>query len=111
MVMELTLSERRVALLGLGFLSLVGLLIAGAGNNDPVGVHGFILFLLAVAACFPLLSGCFEPEPDEARLGSYYDTPTKLGIVLAMGWALFALFIGDWVAWQLVEPNLTFDAW
>jgi hypothetical protein len=27
-----------------------------------------------------------------------------------MGWAVFGLFVGDWVAWLLVYPEFTFDA-
>ena len=36
--------------------------------------------------------------------------PSKAGILLAMVWAAFGLFIGDWVAWQLAYPSLNFDA-
>ena len=27
-----------------------------------------------------------------------------------MVWAVFGMFVGDWVAWLLVDPDLTFDA-
>jgi len=27
-----------------------------------------------------------------------------------MVWLVAGLFVGDWIAWQLVNPNLTFDA-
>src|SRR3546814_2888043 len=43
----------------------------------------------------------------ETRLESYYDDPSKVGIVVAMVWAVFAMFIGDWVAWLLAFPDLT----
>jgi hypothetical protein len=72
---------------------------------------------MARSSCWPGIAGIFgviyvyyEPEPDEARLALYYDDPTKLAIILAMIWAVIGMFIGDWVAWQLVFPNLTFDA-
>ena len=33
-----------------------------------------------------------------------------MGIILAMVWVAAGLFVGDWIAWQLVNPDLTFDA-
>src|SRR6202008_3718493 len=42
------------------------------------------------------------------RFARYYDDPSKAGIILAMAWAVFGLAVGDWVAWQLVYPDLTF---
>jgi cytochrome c oxidase cbb3-type subunit 1 len=57
-----------------------------------------------------VISGYYDPEPGDDRLDRYYDDPSKIGIVIAMIWAVFALTIGDWVAWLLVNPNLTFDA-
>jgi cytochrome c oxidase cbb3-type subunit I len=52
--------------------------------------------------------GYYLPQPSDDRLSHYYDDPTKAGVVLAMAWAVFGLAVGDWVAWQLVDPNLTF---
>ena len=57
-----------------------------------------------------VISGYYSPEPTEERLHHYYDDPTKVGIILAMVWAVFGMFIGVWVAWLLVWPDLTFDA-
>ena len=51
-----------------------------------------------------------RPNPRKNGFSHYYDDPTKAGIILAMGWAVFGLFVGDWVAWLLVYPELTFDA-
>lgn len=55
--------------------------------------------LAAIAGIFSVISAFHEPEPAVDRLNHYYDVPSKIGIVLAMGWAVFGLFIGDWVAW------------
>ena len=38
------------------------------------------------------------------------DDPAKAGIVLAMTWAVVGMFVGDWVAWLLAYPDMTFDA-
>ena len=59
---------------------------------------------------FGVIAGYFAPEPAADRLDSYYDEPSKIGILLAMAWAAFGLFVGDWVAWQLAYPDLNFDA-
>ncbi|WP_136161231.1 cytochrome-c oxidase, cbb3-type subunit I [Sphingomonas flavalba] len=110
MVSELTVAERERAMGITGLLALCGMIMAIGGSNDPLGVHGFIVLLFAVAMLFVVASGYFAPEPPESRLQSYYDSPTKAGIVIAMVWAVFGMFIGDWVAWLLAYPELTFDA-
>src|SRR5690606_32892517 len=89
---------------------LLGLIMAAAGRHDPMGGQGIVVLVAALAGLFGLISGYHLPDPDPERLNRYYDDPTKAGIVLAMLWAVFGLFVGDWVAWLLVEPNLTFDA-
>src|SRR5262249_8450284 len=110
MIGQLTIVERQSALVILLALALVGLVLAIAGSNDPLGGHGGLILLVALPRILAGISGYFEPEPSEKRLESYYDDPTKVGIVLAMGWAVFGMFVGDWVAWLLVYPELTFDA-
>jgi cytochrome c oxidase cbb3-type subunit 1 len=84
--------------------------MAVAGHRDALGTHGFIVLLVSIGMIFVVLSGYFAPEPEEGRLGRYYDDPSKVGIVLAMVWSVFGMFIGDWVAWLLAYPEMTFDA-
>src|SRR5262249_17297222 len=110
MIGQLTRHERQLALLILIVLAVFGLLMAVAGRNDPLGGQGTVVLALAIAAIFAVISRYYEPEPSDERFNHYYDDPTKAGIVLAMGWVAFGLFVGDWVAWLLVNPNLTFDA-
>ena len=69
-----------------------------------------MVLLVGIAMVFVLLSGYFAPEPGEERLAHYYDDPVRAGIVLAMIWAIVAMLVGDWVAWLLAYPGLTFDA-
>ena len=108
----LTASERQLGLAILVVLALIGLAMAaaGAGRADPIQAHGFIVLLFSLGILCVLLKGYSAPEPSEARFESYYDDPSKVGIVLAMAWAVFGMFIGDWVAWLLAFPDLTFDA-
>ena len=110
MIGQLTKNERLAALIMLTALGLAGLTMAVAGQGDPFGMHGVIVLAAALAGLFGVVSGFFEPEPAEDRLDRYYDDPSKIGILLAMAWAVFGLFVGDWVAWLLVNPDLTFDA-
>ena len=110
MVAQLTKNERQVALIILLAISLWGLAMAVAGRGDPLGVHGAIVLLAGIAGTFGVISGYYAPEPDDSRLDRYFDDPSRMGIILAMVWVVAGLFVGDWIAWQLVNPNLTFDA-
>jgi cytochrome c oxidase cbb3-type subunit 1 len=110
MVAQLTKHERQLALIILLAISLFGLAMAVAGSGDPLGVHGAIVLLAGIAGTFGVISGYYAPEPDDSRLDRYFDDPSRMGIVLAMVWLVAGLFVGDWIAWQLVNPNLTFDA-
>ncbi|HMF23896.1 MAG TPA: cytochrome-c oxidase, cbb3-type subunit I [Pseudolabrys sp.] len=110
MIGQLSRYERQLALVILIVVAVLGLLMAVAGRNDPLGGQGAVVLVLTIATIFVVISRYYDPEPSEERFNHYYDDPTKAGIVLAMGWVAFGLFVGDWVAWLLVNPNLTFDA-
>jgi len=109
MIAELTRRERQVALVIAAVLAGLGLAMAVAGRHDPLGFHGALILGAGLAASFLVISGFYAGEPTDERLSSYYDTPTKAGIVLALVWAVFAMFVGDWVAWLLAYPEMTFD--
>jgi len=110
MIGQLTKAERQYALLILLGIGLCGLMLSIAGRDDPLSVHGVLIGIAALAGIFKVISIYFDPEPDDERLARYCDDPTKFGIVLAMAWAVFGMFVGNWVAWLLVKPDLTFDA-
>jgi len=104
MIGQLTKNERQIALIILLGLTVCGLAMAVAGRHDPLGAHGALVIVAALAGIFFVISGYYLPEPTEERHYRYYDDPTKAGIILAMGWAVFGLFVGDWVAWLLAIP-------
>jgi cytochrome c oxidase cbb3-type subunit 1 len=110
MVSQLTLAERRWAIAILSGLALLGLAMGSIGRDDPIGIHGLLVVAVSIGMIFVVISGYFAPEPGEDRLGYYYDDPSKAGVILAMIWAVVALTVGDWVAWQLVFPDFRFDA-
>jgi cytochrome c oxidase cbb3-type subunit 1 len=91
-------------------MSLCGLAMVGAGQGDALGAHGGIVMILSVAMLFVVISGYYTSQPGVDRLSHYYDDPSKAGVVLGMVWAVFGLFVGDWVAWLLAYPEMTFDA-
>lgn len=110
MISRLTASERRTGLVIVLIGCIVGLAMAALGGHDPMGAQGFI-----VLACFGVLfiilgSGLYAPEPDPTIFEGYYDDPTKVGVILAMIWAVIGMFMGVWVAWLLAFPDATIDA-
>jgi cytochrome c oxidase cbb3-type subunit 1 len=109
-IAQLTKNERQLALIILLVMSVCGLAMAIAGTGDPLGVHGAIVMLAGIAGTFGVISGYYAPEPGDDRLDHYYDDPSRMGLILAMVWVVAGLFVGDWIAWQLVNPDLTFDA-
>jgi len=110
MISQLTLSERRSGLIILIALSLVGLLIAIGGRGDPIAIHGVIIILFCVLLAALIAKSWSAPEPSTERFKSYYDDPTKVGIVISITWGVIGMAVGDWVAWLMAYPDLTFDA-
>lgn len=110
MISGLTVNERQYAVVLSLILLIAGLVFAVAGKNDPVGGHGFVIIAYAIIVMGAVITGYYAPAPSEDRLTRYYDDPTKFGIIVAMLWAILGMFVGDWVAWLLAYPDMTFDA-
>ena len=110
MVSQLTISERQRACWILAVLCAVGLAMAAADPHGLFGAQGYVVLGFCGAVLVIVLRHLFDPEPGPERLESYYDDPTKVGIVLALVWAIAGLGAGFWVASLLAWPDLTFDA-
>ena len=110
MIAQLTRNERQYAIVIMLVLAACGLTLGGVGQGDPLGAHGFLIMAAAIGGIFWVISGYFAPEPAADRSDSYYDDPSKAGIVIAMAWAVLGMFVGVWVAWLLAYPDFTFDA-
>jgi len=110
MASQLTRNERQVAMVIALALTACGVAMAAAGRADLLGAHGWVVTGLGLGALAVLIRGYEAPEPDPRRLEEYYDAPTKFGIGLTMAWAVVGMFVGAWVAWLLVFPDMTFDA-
>jgi len=109
MIATLTSTERQIALTVAALLCVCGVAFAALGRHDVLGVHGWIILLFALVCAMVIVRGLYEPEPGPERLASYYDEPIKAGVAAAMAWAVFAMFMGVWVAALLAWPELTFD--
>lgn len=110
MIAKLTVAERQSALVILMLGVLIGLVMAAIGADDAFAVHGVIILVFSAILFFRVLSQLYEPEPTDDRYSRYYDDPIKVGIILAMVWALVGMFFGLWVAYLLAWPDLTIDA-
>ena len=110
MMAKLTVAERKRAMAIAGAAALVGLLMAIVGHGDPLAAHGWIVLALGGTLLLAIANGLDAPEPTEDRTASYYDDPTKVGIILALVWAVVGMALGVWVAAMLAWPDLRFDA-
>ena len=107
---ELTKNERFwAATLSLG-LAFFGLMVSFIASDELLRLHGAIVAALGYLLAFVVAGNHYDALPTSSTLKRYYDSPTKIGIIIALLWAMFATFIGDWVAWLLVFPEATFDA-
>ena len=110
MMSNLTGDERRTAMAICVAVVLVGFAMAVAGRGDPMTVHGVIVMLFGAVLFFFVGDRLYDREPTDDRTVSYYDDPTKVGILLALFWAVVGMGMGVWVPSQLTWPNLRFDA-
>ena len=57
MIAQLTTGERQLAIGLLLLLTVAGIAMAGAGQDDPLGIHGFLVIACSVGAIFYVISG------------------------------------------------------
>lgn len=110
MLSSLTSKDRSAGMLCAGLLLVPGCIAAVYGVDDSLRIQGWVL--TAISALLLLLLWRYRslPLPDAQRLESYYDDPTKAGIVLSLIWGVVGMAIGVWVAWLMAYPDFTFDA-
>jgi cytochrome c oxidase cbb3-type subunit 1 len=110
MISTLTRAERFLALWISMAVSICGMALAIAGRGDPLFIHGLLIVLFGLVCAYIVMFGYEEKAPGTERFSLYYDSPIKAGVVFAMIWAVFGMFMGVWVAAQLAWPDLAFDA-
>lgn len=110
MLSQLTRSERKSALAVILLLFGIGFYFALAGRGDPIAIHGWLIVIFCLLLGLGLIRIWKAPEPSVERLKEYYDDPTKVGILLSLGWGVVGMAVGDWIAWMMAYPEFTFDA-
>ena len=112
MNLEFTSTEKNTALATSIVAVLIGVLMLAASQSAPFSTHGGFIALFGILVFFGFGTNYFDAPASKGPPRTYYDAPIKLGILLSIVWAIFGFFIGDWVAWLLAYPGLTFDeAW
>ncbi|MGB4865104.1 MAG: cytochrome-c oxidase, cbb3-type subunit I [Hyphomicrobium sp.] len=102
--------ERNAAAITLIAVMGLGILAAVVGDSDLFRFQGWVAAIYCLIALLALVITYREPLGTSESAKSYYDAPTKVGVVIALVWAIAGFFVGDWVAWLLVYPDLTFDS-
>jgi cytochrome c oxidase cbb3-type subunit I len=110
MVSQLTIAERQRGCWILGVLAVLGLAMAASDPHGLFGAQGYVVAIFCGVLLCVLLRHLLDPEPSAERFNAYYDDPSKVGIILAMIWAIAGLGAGVWVAALLAWPDFTFDA-
>ncbi|MFK7992506.1 MAG: cytochrome-c oxidase, cbb3-type subunit I [Granulosicoccus sp.] len=110
MISELTGRERRQAQWVSSLVMIVGLLIAFVGRDNVIAIHGLAAALYGGVFLVLVYRHRLAPEPSPDRLAHYYDDPTKVGLIVSLLWGVFAMGVGDWIAWMMAYPEFTFDA-
>ncbi|MCB1489107.1 MAG: cbb3-type cytochrome c oxidase subunit I, partial [Bauldia sp.] len=107
MIRSLTIAERQTGLFLATILGFVGLAMAAAARQGPMAIHGAMALLLGLYLVFALAVTLDDPSPSADRDQSYYDEPTRFGIVMTLIWAIAAMSVGVWVAALLYWPEAT----
>lgn len=115
MVQSLDNSERRSAMLLAILLALGGLAMAVLAGRGIMAAHGLIAAVIGLSLVFVIGNAMGAPEPTIDRSQHYYDDPTRLGLVLALIWAVIGMGVGVWVAallyWPEANPTVSWLSW
>ena len=94
----------KAALIILLALAVCGLAIAVAGRDDPLGAHGALVIVAALAGFLIVGSGYYSP--DHLKSGTNITTTIQPKPASSLRWpGPFRTFCRRLVAWLLVYPN------
>ena len=79
MIAQLTRNERQHAILISVVVAVIGLLLGLAGRNDPIGLHGALIFVAGVLTIFLVGRHYYAPEPSDNALPSIMTIPARSG--------------------------------
>ncbi len=112
MIANLTLEDRGAALLINAIGMAIGMVMILVGLGDLFAVHGLLVLGFCGGLFLLVARNLNAPVPGPERLASYYDDPTRVGVLLSLMWGVVGMAMGTWVAALLAWPDLRFDgAW
>jgi hypothetical protein len=71
-------------------------------ERRSLGIHGAIVLLAGIAGAFASSPATTSRSRATTGWTVISIDPSRMGIILAMIWVVAGLFVGDWIAWQLV---------
>ena len=87
--------------------AIIGLILAVAGVDGGMRLHGLILCVASAAAGVYILSHPSDLRKEKAS--GYFDGPVRVATVACVFWGVVGFLVGDVLAWQLAFPALNFD--
>ncbi|MBC6404883.1 MAG: cytochrome-c oxidase, cbb3-type subunit I [Rhodospirillales bacterium] len=100
-----------IGLLAIG--GFLGLFLAAKAKDGVMEFHGYLFMAAAIAGIFASVSKAFDgPKAAPVERGpgvTYNDGVIRAGVIASMLWAVVGLLAGDFIAWQLVFPELNLD--
>lgn len=111
-MLELNRTERMVFLLVSVTVAIYGLFMSGLAIDRKYEFHGIIVMLFGTLLSFVAIAQFHARYQPSHSLEKYFDSPTRIGIIIAMTWGVVGMVVGDWVAWLLAFPDISPDyAW
>ena len=95
------------ALISAGVVAALGGVLAVAGLDEVIRLHGILFMIAGGVAALYILSN--PREGGAAEQAAYMDGPIKLATLAAVFWGVVGFLVGGVIAWQLAFPVLNFD--
>jgi cytochrome c oxidase cbb3-type subunit I len=87
--------------------TIIGLILAVAGVDGGMRLHGLMLCAASAAAGIYILSHPTDLRKEQAS--GYFDGPVRVATIACVVWGVVGFLVGDVLAWQLAFPALNFD--
>jgi cytochrome c oxidase cbb3-type subunit 1 len=86
--------------------AIVGLILAIAGVDGGMRLHGLFLLGASAAAALYILS---HPTTRQEKVSGYFDGPIRVATIACVFWGVIGFLVGDILAWQLAFPSFNLD--
>jgi len=85
----------------------IGAILAFAGADVGMRIHGLVLFAAGAAAGLYVLSHPTNLRSEKTE--GYFDGPIRVATIACVFWGVVGFLAGEVIAWQLAFPALNFD--